>query len=114
MGGGIRDNVYEPICPQETQQYKFTHVDCGPANTIAVEDNGIIHATGDNKWKQTAADLGDRMTEFVSLEQIFPQKTVQVSTGSKHTLILTQEQKVYAMGHNSEGNLGLGHTYSSN
>jgi len=28
-------------------------------------------------------------------------------------LVLTEEGKIYACGNNSEGNLGLGHTYSS-
>jgi alpha-tubulin suppressor-like RCC1 family protein len=43
----------------------------------------------------------------------FNQQAVQVSAGIEHALILTRDHKVYAMGNNTEGNLGLGHTYSS-
>jgi alpha-tubulin suppressor-like RCC1 family protein len=41
----------------------------------------------------------------------FPSK--QVSAGCEHSLILTQDGRVYAAGNNLNGNLGLGHNYSS-
>jgi alpha-tubulin suppressor-like RCC1 family protein len=40
-------------------------------------------------------------------------KAKKVAAGIQHSLILTEDDKVYACGNNGEGNLGLGHTYSS-
>ena len=36
-----------------------------------------------------------------------------VDAGIDHSLILTQENLIYGAGNNKYGNLGLGHTYSS-
>jgi alpha-tubulin suppressor-like RCC1 family protein len=43
----------------------------------------------------------------------FPLKASKVASGIEHSLILTDDDKIYACGNNVEGNLGLGHTYSS-
>ena len=43
----------------------------------------------------------------------FPFKAKKVAAGVEHSLILTQDEKIYGSGSNLEGNLGLGHTYSS-
>jgi len=43
----------------------------------------------------------------------FSHSSKQVAAGTDHSLVLTQEGKVYAAGNNSNGNLGLGHNYSS-
>jgi alpha-tubulin suppressor-like RCC1 family protein len=36
-----------------------------------------------------------------------------VASGTEHSLILTSDGRVYAAGNNQNGNLGLGHNYSS-
>jgi len=36
-----------------------------------------------------------------------------VSAGIDHSLILTTDDKIFAVGNNKNGNLGLGHNYSS-
>ena len=45
--------------------------------------------------------------------QDFQAKARAVAAGNTHSLVLTIDDQVYAAGHNSKGNLGLGHTYSS-
>lgn len=47
-----------------------------------------------------------RLTDFT-----YPAK--QVAAGSEHSLILTNDGRVYSAGNNQQGNLGLGHNYSS-
>ena len=42
-----------------------------------------------------------------------PFKAKKVASGFQHSLILTEVDKVGACGNNGDGNLGLGHTYSS-
>jgi len=37
----------------------------------------------------------------------------RVAAGTEHSMILTQDGRVYAAGNNQSGNLGLGHNYSS-
>jgi hypothetical protein len=64
------------MSPHELRRIKFRYLDCGPENTIAVDENGVIHTTGDNKYKQTAGDMGEKLFAFRSLEHIFPHNTV--------------------------------------
>lgn len=40
-------------------------------------------------------------------------KVVKAAAGISHTLLLTDQNLVYAVGDNTKGNLGQGHTYSS-
>jgi alpha-tubulin suppressor-like RCC1 family protein len=40
-------------------------------------------------------------------------KAKEVSAGIEHSLILTEDDRLYACGNNMDGNLGLGHNYSS-
>jgi alpha-tubulin suppressor-like RCC1 family protein len=76
LGGNTRDDLFEPVSPHELRRLKFSYLDCGPENTIAVDQTGVIHASGDNRYKQTAADMGEQLFAFRSLEHIFPHKTV--------------------------------------
>jgi alpha-tubulin suppressor-like RCC1 family protein len=43
----------------------------------------------------------------------FSYSAKQVAAGSEHSLILTNDGRVYGAGNNNNGNLGLGHNYSS-
>lgn len=43
----------------------------------------------------------------------FPHKALSVEAGLDHSLILTKDSMIYGAGNNKFGNLGLGHTYSS-
>ena len=54
----------------------------------------------------------DRVFEFVKLTN-FASKAIAVAAGIDHSLILADDHKIYSAGNNIEGNLGLGHTYSS-
>ena len=55
------------------------------------------------------------VNEILTFKQLsdfsFPSK--QIAAGTDHSLILTQDGRVYAAGNNQNGNLGLGHNYSS-
>ena len=50
--------------------------------------------------------------EFSKLTD-FAFKVKKAAAGLEHTLLLTDDDKLYACGNNMEGNLGLGHNYSS-
>ncbi len=43
----------------------------------------------------------------------FLNRAIKVAAGAEHSIVLTKDGEIYASGNNSEGNLGLGHKYSS-
>lgn len=52
------------------------------------------------------------MSEFTIIPD-FLHRAKSVDAGIDHTLILTKDNAIYGVGNNKFGNLGLGHTYSS-
>lgn len=90
----------------------FSFVSCGKKHTLAVDVNGNVYASGDNQFRQLGLPHIDRTMEFVLVPDI-QNRAKQVSAGVDHSLILTTDDKIYSVGSNKLGNLGLGHTYSS-
>jgi alpha-tubulin suppressor-like RCC1 family protein len=54
----------------------------------------------------------ERVGEFTPVPE-FPHRAKKVDAGIDHSLILTTDNNIYGAGNNKFGNLGLGHTYSS-
>jgi alpha-tubulin suppressor-like RCC1 family protein len=79
---------------------------------MAIDSFGQIHVCGDNQFRQLGLPHTDKVFELIKLQE-FPYKSVKASAGVDHSMILTEEDKIFACGNNIEGNLGLGHTYSS-
>jgi alpha-tubulin suppressor-like RCC1 family protein len=73
---------------------------------------GTVYITGDNSHRQLGNSNVNMIMGFKQLSDFsFPTK--QVAAGSEHSMLLTQDGRVYAAGNNMNGNLGLGHNYSS-
>jgi alpha-tubulin suppressor-like RCC1 family protein len=91
---------------------KFLQISCGKRHSLALDNMGTIYVTGDNTYRQLGNSNVNIMMGFKQLSDFsFPTK--EVAAGSEHSLVLTQDGRVYAAGNNMNGNLGLGHNYSS-
>lgn len=80
--------------------------------TYALTSDGVLYAWGENDYGQ----LGDGSTQerhspvkVIGIEG----KVIAVSAGALHTIILTDENKMYAWGMNEGGQLGIGTTIDS-
>lgn len=94
----------------ELQNHTITQVSAGDQHSLALTSWGLIFAWGDNFYGQ----LGINSTEAnISTPQLVKsmarKQTVQVASGSNHTLALTADGEVYGWGRNHLGQLGLGH-----
>lgn len=79
---------------------------------MAITQNGEVIVTGDNQFRQLGLPHTDRTVDFIMIPD-FPHRAKAIDAGVEHSLILTTDDKIYACGNNKLGNLGLGHTYSS-
>lgn len=79
---------------------------------MAIDENGVVYVSGDNAYRQLGIPHTEKVLEFTEITE-FSHKAKAVAAGIDHSLILTSDDKVYAVGSNKYGNLGLGHTYSS-
>ena len=81
-------------------------------HSLALDATGTVYVSGDNMHRQLGNSNVNMILGFKQLTEFsFPSK--QVAAGNDHSLILTQDGRVYAAGNNTNGNLGLGHNYSS-
>ena len=71
-----------------------------------------MYITGDNTYRQLGSSSVQQIMAFRQLTD-FSFSTKQVAAGTEHSLILTNDGRVYSAGNNNNGNLGLGHNYSS-
>ncbi|CAH2075586.1 unnamed protein product, partial [Iphiclides podalirius] len=107
LGLGHKDEVTRPSCVKWLKPHRAMFVACGRAHTIFVTDTNAIYSVGCNEEGQ----LGTGDTEPRSVPQYVEFDSVpvkQVSAGSNHTAILTEDGRVFVCGSNSEGQLGLG------
>ena len=93
-------------------QPKFMTVSSGKRHSLAIDCLGQVYITGDNSYRQLGIANANELMAFKQLLD-FSLPAKQVAAGTEHSLILTQDGRVYASGNNQNGSLGLGHNYSS-
>eukprot|EP00347_Sterkiella_histriomuscorum_P009585 403340643 len=108
-------NTFAPIKVEfnkEIGNRQIAQVSCGKKHTIIVDINGKVMSSGDNTFRQLGIPHCDKVLEFTLIPD-FQHRAKLVDAGVDHSLILTLDNNIYGAGNNKYGNLGLGHTYSS-
>lgn len=109
--GQIHHGTDIPFNFTNLNNLKINHIASSNEHTIAVLENYTLIAIGNNKFGQLG--IGN------NLDQIMPQQVVtdgvlknkiiiQIATGGEHTHFLDSNGKVYGVGWNHYGQLGLG------
>lgn len=114
LGNGCSENSWSPTKAVLPRTMRGLDISCGSRHTglIAEENrNKILLMTGSGEAGQLGT--GKREKEFSYVIVNFPEDLQAVSCGVFHTLLLNSSGKVYAMGGNSFGQLGLGNKKSS-
>ncbi|CAK1552807.1 unnamed protein product [Leptosia nina] len=108
LGLGHKDEVTRPSCVKWLKPHRTMFVACGRAHTIFVTDTNAIYSVGCNDEGQLGTGDMEQHTvpQYIELEVERPIR--QVSAGSNHTAILTDDGRVFMCGSNTEGQLGLG------
>lgn len=113
LGSGSSENAWSPVKALLPKTMRGVEVTCGSRHTgLIVEENRtkFLLMTGSGEAGQLGT--GKREKEFSYVIINFQDDLQQVACGVFHTLILGTTGKVYAMGGNSFGQLGLGNKKS--
>ena len=101
---------------------RVKQVFAGGASCFAVTDDGLVYSWGPNNYCQTGhrdrsreeqksnAAPSANMILVPTLVTSLPHAVLSIAAAIHHTLFLTTQHTVYAVGKNQDGRLGLGHT----
>ena len=84
----------------------------GSDQIFAITWNGALFSWGRGSWGQTGLGTTDNVASPRKVVGLGSDNIVQVSSGEKHTIILTETNKVYAVGNGRYGQLGIGKSIS--
>ncbi|UPQ97120.1 chromosome condensation regulation protein [Chloropicon primus] len=80
----------------------------GSDQIFAITWNGVLFSWGRGSWGQTGLGTTDNVASPRKVVGLGNDIIIQVTSGEKHTLILTETNKVYAVGNGRYGQLGIG------
>ena len=81
---------------------------CGDEHTAVVTQSGRLFTFGCNEWGQLGLGHNNNVIKPSCVKVLKPDQVVAVATGRSHTVLAMRSGKVWAMGCNSEGQLGVG------
>ncbi|XP_016052509.1 PREDICTED: X-linked retinitis pigmentosa GTPase regulator isoform X2 [Miniopterus natalensis] len=85
-----------------------TYLACGDEHTAVITGNNKLYMFGSNNWGQLGLGSKSAVCKPTCVKALKPEKVKLVACGRNHTLVSTEGGKVYAVGGNNEGQLGLG------
>jgi len=106
LGQGDEEPRTEAVRIEALDDTFITQVESGNGYSLAIDDQGALFGWGFNSNGQLG--LGDRDERLLPVEiDAFNGESINtVSAGNSHTLVLTESGKVFAMGSNTDGQLG--------
>ncbi|XP_037021005.2 X-linked retinitis pigmentosa GTPase regulator isoform X1 [Artibeus jamaicensis] len=87
-----------------------TYLACGDEHTAVITGNNKLYMFGSNNWGQLGFGSKSAVCKPTCVKALKPEKVKLAACGRNHTLVSTEGGKVYAVGGNNEGQLGLGDT----
>ena len=115
LGLGHMDDKFSPeeVEMPEGTRGAIKMLACGGGHTVVVTESRQVLAFGRNNRGQLGVGDMEHKDHPAVVEELCDKNIVQVECGSKHTMVLTRnvendEPELYAIGRNTEGQLGMG------
>jgi alpha-tubulin suppressor-like RCC1 family protein len=83
------------------------NIDTGALFSLALSKDGKVYATGNKFFNKPDASVG-KLDIFTEDKNLNGKNITSVATGYNHSLALAKDGKLYAIGYNFDGELGLG------
>lgn len=100
--------LFTPHRLQMDIQRNFKVIDCGDQHTALITPSGDLYTFGDNSEGQLGLGIDYKtFSEKATLVTGIMDRVMEVASGYRHTLVLTERGSVYGMGTNRRFELGL-------
>ncbi|XP_028776173.1 ultraviolet-B receptor UVR8 [Neltuma alba] len=115
-GQGSTDDELSPTCVSSLLGIRIEGVAAGLWHTVCVSADGDVYAFGGNQFGQlgTGDDQAETIPRLLDSPSLENQHAKTVSSGARHTAVVTEEGKVFCWGWNKYGQLGLGDVIDRN
>ena len=87
---------------------KIIDIKCGGEHTIFLSNNGRVYACGHGYYGQLGLGNNKNVKAPILVHSLSNKNVLEIAAGWSHTLVLTDENNVYAAGCGKFGELGLG------
>ncbi|GLD93432.1 hypothetical protein PINS_up002024 [Pythium insidiosum] len=116
LGHGDRLSTAQPRLVQALASHHVEQICAGRSHSVAVTSDGVVFTWGSNEDGALGRN-GSSVDDMVSAEprpvEALPKgRILQVDCGSRHTIVLMADHRVFAWGWGIYGQLGLGDTQS--
>ncbi len=107
LGLGHKNVVYYPTQVPVFRDMKVKVVSAGVAHTMVMTENGQLFAFGSNFYGQLGLGDVDDRSEPIQVLKFRDTKIKAVSASQSYTMVITEDEQLYAFGFNLHGQLGL-------
>ncbi|KAG1651691.1 X-linked retinitis pigmentosa GTPase regulator [Nymphon striatum] len=83
---------------------------CGDEHSAVITANGRLLTFGSNEWGQLGHGNCETNLKPTTVKALKHEKSVGIACGRAHTLVATDSGKVFAFGSNTDGQLGISET----
>ena len=110
----FRPRIEAHLSPKCIYHYRpsIVKIDCGGSHSAFVDDIGRLFLCGNNKAGQLGIGSYVNQAAPCHIEDI-QEGVTQVSCGTNQTVAVTTKGKVWVMGSNQNGQLGIGEKYDN-
>lgn len=88
-------------------------INCGDEHSAVVCQSGRLFVFGSNNWGQLGLGHKNHVSKPSCVKSLKPEKVTHVACGRAHTLICTDNQKIFSCGSDQESQLGRANIGSS-
>jgi alpha-tubulin suppressor-like RCC1 family protein len=114
LGHGDTTARLRPELVRSLRSNKVINIACGRSHSLFLAANYLLFATGSNTHGQCGQELGFRQVVSPTVVEYFREKrTIDIACGALHSFVIatslsnTLKRKLYVMGSNACGQLGL-------
>lgn len=112
VGSSKITTVPVKINHKHLSEVKFTAISAGRSFSLLLDSNGNVYSCGNNVSGQLGLGHTNNVLvpTLIESEIIIDKKITRIAAGDSHTLLLTEDGSIFAMGSGALGALGNGNT----
>ncbi|XP_049935460.1 uncharacterized protein LOC116260292 isoform X3 [Nymphaea colorata] len=106
LGHDSLQSELKPLPVKALSDQMIVQVVCGGNHTMAINEEGILFSWGQGHWGQTGHGVVDDIPLPREVHSLCGSRIIQASAGSRHSIAVTEDWKLYGWGDGEQNQLG--------